>query len=128
MMGSVNSIVSCKDLNNKNFIVQGALSNLKCKKKKPLKFKEWMQYDEFFQGAKNLVGKASSGMKNAFSLAKAAAGGQTIKAMPGENLDDKAREAEKLSKQTQGMVTLLFNNRKIVYMNGIFQPNLSKLK
>ena len=36
MGGSVNAIVSCKDLNNPNFQVQGALSNLKCKKtKKP---------------------------------------------------------------------------------------------
>lgn len=30
MMGSVASIVSCKDLKNRNFQVQGALSNLKC--------------------------------------------------------------------------------------------------
>lgn len=42
-MGSVSSIVSCKDLNNKNFIVQGALSNLNCKNKKPLKFKQWLK-------------------------------------------------------------------------------------
>jgi hypothetical protein len=34
MMGSVGSIVSCKDLNNPNFQVQGAVSNLKCKNKK----------------------------------------------------------------------------------------------
>jgi hypothetical protein len=34
MMGSVASIVSCKDLNNYNFQVQGALSNLNCKRKK----------------------------------------------------------------------------------------------
>lgn len=34
MMGSVGSIVSCKDLNNKNFQIQGALSNLGCVKKR----------------------------------------------------------------------------------------------
>lgn len=34
MMGSVGSIVSCKDLNNPNFQVQGALSNLGCNRKK----------------------------------------------------------------------------------------------
>lgn len=34
MMGSVGSIVSCKDLNNKNFQIQGSLSNLKCKKRR----------------------------------------------------------------------------------------------
>lgn len=34
MMGSVGAIVSCKDLNHPNFQIQGALSNLKCKKKK----------------------------------------------------------------------------------------------
>lgn len=33
MMGSVNAIVSCKDLNHPNFQIQGALSNLNCKKK-----------------------------------------------------------------------------------------------
>lgn len=33
MMGSVGSIVSCSDLKNKNFQVQGALSDMKCKKK-----------------------------------------------------------------------------------------------
>lgn len=33
MMGSVGSIVSCKDLSNPNFQIQGALSNLKCKRK-----------------------------------------------------------------------------------------------
>lgn len=33
MMGSVGSIVSCSDLKNKNFQIQGALSNLKCGKK-----------------------------------------------------------------------------------------------
>lgn len=33
MMGSVGSIVSCGDVNNKNFQVQGALSNLGCTKK-----------------------------------------------------------------------------------------------
>jgi hypothetical protein len=33
MMGSVGSIVSCKDLRNKDFQIQGALSNLKCPKK-----------------------------------------------------------------------------------------------
>lgn len=30
MMGSVGAIVSCKDLNNKNFKIQGALSDLRC--------------------------------------------------------------------------------------------------
>lgn len=35
MMGSVGSIVSCKDLNNPNFQIQGALSNMKCKQRKP---------------------------------------------------------------------------------------------
>lgn len=30
MMGSVGSMVSCRDLNNPNFQVQGALSNLGC--------------------------------------------------------------------------------------------------
>lgn len=34
MMGSVGSIVSCKDLKNPNFQVQGAASNMKCGKKK----------------------------------------------------------------------------------------------
>lgn len=33
MMGSVGSIVSCGDLKNGNFRVQGALSDLKCRKK-----------------------------------------------------------------------------------------------
>ena len=33
MMGSVGSIVSCRDLDNPNFQVQGALSNLGCGKK-----------------------------------------------------------------------------------------------
>jgi hypothetical protein len=33
MMGAVDSIASCKDLNNPNFQVQGSLSNLNCKKK-----------------------------------------------------------------------------------------------
>lgn len=33
MMGSVDSIVSCKDLDNPNFQVQGSLSNLGCKRK-----------------------------------------------------------------------------------------------
>lgn len=45
MMGSVASIVSCKDLKNPNFQVQGSLSNLKCKKKEKLKkmnFLEWV--------------------------------------------------------------------------------------
>lgn len=53
MMGSVSSIVSCKDLENKNFQVQGALSNLDCKKqkkKKPkiqtMKFSEWYELRE----------------------------------------------------------------------------------
>jgi hypothetical protein len=40
MMGSVGSIVSCKDLSNKNFQVQGALSNLKCRKRKKKKKKK----------------------------------------------------------------------------------------
>jgi hypothetical protein len=35
MMGSVGSIVSCKDFNNPNFQMQGAGSNLRCKKRKP---------------------------------------------------------------------------------------------
>jgi hypothetical protein len=40
MMGSVDSIVSCKDLKHPNFQVQGALSNLGCKRKnKILKMK-----------------------------------------------------------------------------------------
>lgn len=40
MAGSVDSIVSCKDLKNPNFQVQGALSNLGCKiKNKILKMK-----------------------------------------------------------------------------------------
>ena len=34
MMGSVGSIVSCKDINNPNFQIQGALSNLDCGHKK----------------------------------------------------------------------------------------------
>lgn len=33
MMGSVGAIVHCKDLKNQNFQIQGALSNLRCKKK-----------------------------------------------------------------------------------------------
>lgn len=33
MMGSVGAIVSCKDLNNPNFQIQGALSDMKCRKK-----------------------------------------------------------------------------------------------
>jgi hypothetical protein len=37
MMGSVGSIVSCKDLNNPNFQIQGSLSNLDCKKSKKAK-------------------------------------------------------------------------------------------
>lgn len=37
MMGSVGSIVTCKDLNNPNFQIQGALSNLQCKKNKDKK-------------------------------------------------------------------------------------------
>lgn len=37
MMGSVGSIVSCKDINNPNFQIQGALSNLRCGKKKDKK-------------------------------------------------------------------------------------------
>lgn len=34
MMGSVGSVVSCGDLKNKDFQVQGALSNLGCGRKK----------------------------------------------------------------------------------------------
>lgn len=34
MMGSVGSMVSCKDINNKNFQIQGALSNLGCGKRR----------------------------------------------------------------------------------------------
>jgi hypothetical protein len=34
MMGSVASIVSCDDLKNPDFQIQGSLSNLKCKKRK----------------------------------------------------------------------------------------------
>lgn len=45
MMGSVGSIVSCKDLNNKNFQVQGALSNYKCKNKKDSKILD-MKFNE----------------------------------------------------------------------------------
>lgn len=33
MMGSVGSIVSCRDLDNPNFQIQGSLSNLNCKRK-----------------------------------------------------------------------------------------------
>lgn len=41
MGGAVDSIVSCKDLKNPNFQVQGALSNLNChKKKKPVQLKK----------------------------------------------------------------------------------------
>ncbi len=54
MVGSVSSIVSCKDLENKNFQVQGALSNLDCKKEKKknktkikkMKFSEWYEIRE----------------------------------------------------------------------------------
>lgn len=31
MMGSVGAIVTCKDLHNPNFQIQGSLSNLKCR-------------------------------------------------------------------------------------------------
>lgn len=34
MMGAVDSIVSCKDLDHPNFQVQGSLSNLGCKRRK----------------------------------------------------------------------------------------------
>jgi len=34
MMGSVGALVSCKDLDSKDFQIQGSLSNLKCKRKK----------------------------------------------------------------------------------------------
>lgn len=37
MMGSVGAIVTCKDLKNQNFQIQGALSNMKCKKKEKIK-------------------------------------------------------------------------------------------
>ena len=33
MMGSVGAIVSCRDLKNPNFQIQGALSDMKCRKK-----------------------------------------------------------------------------------------------
>ena len=36
MMGSVGYIVSCKDLKNPNFQVQGSLSNLGCNRKTKL--------------------------------------------------------------------------------------------
>lgn len=39
MMGSVASIVGCGDLKNPNFQIQGALSNLKCRKKNERKIK-----------------------------------------------------------------------------------------
>lgn len=44
MGGVVDSIVSCKDLRNPNFQVQGALSNLNCKKKKDKTLK--MQFNK----------------------------------------------------------------------------------
>lgn len=37
MMGSVGSIVSCKDLKNKNFQIQGAMSDLNCRKKEKMR-------------------------------------------------------------------------------------------
>jgi hypothetical protein len=40
-------IVSCKDKNNPNFQVWGAMSDLKCKRKKAplkMKFKDWVEY------------------------------------------------------------------------------------
>lgn len=37
MMGSVGSIVTCDDINNPNFQIQGSLSNLKCKNRKKKK-------------------------------------------------------------------------------------------
>lgn len=40
MMGSVGSIVSCKDLNNPNFQIQGSLSNLGCRKHRKKKHKK----------------------------------------------------------------------------------------
>jgi hypothetical protein len=36
-MGSVGSIVTCDDVNNPNFQIQGSLSNLNCKKRKKKK-------------------------------------------------------------------------------------------
>lgn len=58
MMGSVMSIVSCKDLKNKNFQIQGALSNLKCKKNKKWLQNEALankkQYDDAMQAAISL--------------------------------------------------------------------------
>lgn len=36
-MAGTGAIVSCKDLNNPNFQIQGSLSNLNCKNKKTLK-------------------------------------------------------------------------------------------
>lgn len=37
MMGSVGLIVSCRDLKNRDFQIQGALSNLKCRKREKTK-------------------------------------------------------------------------------------------
>ena len=67
-MGSVNSIVSCKDLKNKNFQVQGALSNLNCKKQnknrlkiQTMKFSEWYELRE--QKEKKIPKKYLKGLK-----------------------------------------------------------------
>jgi len=83
MMGSVGSIVSCKDLDNPKFQVQGALSNLNCKNKKknkilkmkfnnensinPIKFNEWVKLLEAKNSktkkGKKVPGKYLSGLK-----------------------------------------------------------------
>lgn len=55
-------------------------------------------------------------------------GVRTIQALPGDNLNDKLKEAEDLSQKTQSTVTLLFNNMRIVYINGQLRHDLSKLK
>lgn len=72
MMGSVGSIVSCKDLDNPKFQVQGALSNLNCKNKKKnkilkMKFNEWVELLEAknskTKSGKKVPGKYLSGLK-----------------------------------------------------------------
>lgn len=45
-MGGSESIVTCKDRNNPNFQIWGAMSDLKCKSKKKKNFKtfkEWLK-------------------------------------------------------------------------------------